>query len=101
MVYKALLWAEVVGLSYIKWYKFCNNVGRFREGIRGTLKRKNSKHEDWAEAQLLTLPVLIFLFTLPRCQVIFQWKPTKEKLENAKSAKEFSRGFLQNIFSNK
>ena len=29
------------------------------------------------------LSVLIFLFTLPRCQVIFQWKQTKGKLGNA------------------
>ena len=35
---------------------------------------------------MLTLSVLTFLFTLPRCQVIFQWKQTKEKLGNALSA---------------
>ena len=46
------------------------------------MKLVSSKHEDWASIQLLTLSVLIFLFTLPRCQVIFQWEQTKEKLGN-------------------
>ena len=46
----------------------------------------NPKHEDWASIQLLTLQVLNFLFTLLRCQVIFQWKQTKEKFKNALSA---------------
>ena len=49
----------------------------------GTLKLGNPKQEDWASIQLLTLSVLFFLVTLPRCQVIFQWKQTKEKLGNA------------------
>ena len=53
---------------------------------RGTLKLVNPKHEGWASIQLLTLQVLNFLFTLPRCQVIFQWNQTKEKLKNALSA---------------
>ena len=77
----------------------------------GTLKLVNPKHEDWASIQLLTLQVLNFLFTLPRCQVIFQWKQTKEKLKNALSASmnfrvdftwrmgnisQFPRGFCKN-----
>ena len=89
-------------ISYIKWYKFYKNnlsvVFRSKQG--GTLKLVNPKHEDWASIQLLTLSVLIFLFTLLRCQVVFQWKQTKEKLRNAECVKEFSRRFSQNIFSN-
>ena len=49
----------------------------------GTLKLGNPKQEDWASIHLLTLSVLFFLVTLPRCQVVFQWKQTKEKLGNA------------------
>ena len=50
------------------------------------LKRVNTKHEDWASVQLLTLSILIFLFTLSKYQVIYQWKQTKEKLRNTLSA---------------
>ena len=49
----------------------------------GTLKLVNPKHKDWTSIKLLTLLVS---FTLPRCQVILQWKQTKEKLGNALSA---------------
>ena len=52
----------------------------------GTLKLVNPKHEDWASIQLLSLSALTFVFTLPRCQIIFQWKQTKEKLGNALNA---------------
>ena len=93
MVYKVLLWTEVFWISYIKWYKFCNNnllvVLRSKQG--GTLKLMNPKHKDWASIQLLTFSVLIPMFTLPRCQVIFQWKQ-KEKLGNAKSMKSRQNG---------
>ena len=47
------------------------------------MKLVNPKHEDWAPIQLLTPSVSTFLFTLPRCQVVFQWKQTQEKLGNA------------------
>ena len=72
----------------MKWYKFYgNNLSVVLVSKqRGTLKLVNPKHKDWASIQLLTLQVLNFLFTLPRCQVIFQWKQTKEKLKNALSA---------------
>ena len=36
--------------------------------------------------QTATLSVLTSLVTLPRCQVLFQWKQTKEKLGNALGA---------------
>ena len=49
----------------------------------GTLKLVNPKHEDWASIQFLTLSLLTFLFTLSRCQVIFQGKQKEEKLLNA------------------
>ena len=87
MVYKALLWTDIFWISYIKWYKFYNHNlsvvlgSKQREGR--ALKLVNPKHEDWVSIQLVTLSVLTFLFILPRCQVIFQWKQTKEKLGNA------------------
>ena len=94
MVYKALLWTDVFWVSYIKWYKFYNNdlsavLGR-KQG--GTLKFVNPKHKDWALIHLLTLSVLTFLFTLPRCQAIFQWKQTKVR-KCLKCVKESSRRF--------
>ena len=52
----------------------------------GTLKLGNPKQENWASIQLLTLSVLTSLATLPRYQVISQWKQTKEKLGNALGA---------------
>ena len=55
-------------------------------GGRGALNIINAKNEDWVSIQLQTLLVLTFLFTLRKCQVIFQWKQTKERLGNALSA---------------
>ena len=55
----------------------------------GTLKFVNPKHENWVSVQLLNLSFLTYLFTLQRCQVIFQWKQTKEKLGNPLSAWSF------------
>ena len=63
----------------------------------GTLKLVNPKHKDWAWIQLLTLSVLTFLFTLPRCQVIFQRKQTKEKLGNVLKCMKGEIGELHNI----
>ena len=87
MVYKAL--QNVFWIWYIKWYKFCNNnlsVVLWSKQ-EGTLKLMNPKHD--ASIQLLILLVLTFLFTLPRCQVIFQWKFRK----CLKLVKEYSRRF--------
>ena len=94
MVYKALLWTDVFWISYIKWYKFYNKNLSVVLGSkqRGTLKLLNPKHEDWMSIELLTLSVLSFSFTLPRCQAIFQWKQTKVR-KCLKCAKEFSRRF--------
>ena len=67
---------EKMWISYKKWYKFYStnlSVAFLGSKQGGTLKLVNPKHEDWAS----------IFFTLPRCQVIFQWKQTKEKLENA------------------
>ena len=58
------------------------------------LKVVNPKHKDWASIQLQTLSVLTFLVTLPRCQVIFQGKQTKEKLGNALKYEKKKRGEL-------
>ena len=79
MVYKALLWTDIFRISYIKWYKFWNSSLLVILGSRqgGKLKLVN-----WASVQLLTL---LTLFTLPKCQVIFQWKQKKGKLGNALS----------------
>ena len=87
MVYKALLWTDVFWISYIKWCKFDNNNLSIVLGSKqgGTLKLVNPKHEDRASIQLLALSLLIFMFTLPRYQVISQWKWTKEKLGNTLS----------------
>ena len=62
--------------------------------LQQALKLVNPENDDWASIQLLTLSLLT-LFTLPICQVIFQWKQTKEKLGNKwlKYVKEFSRRF--------
>ena len=46
------------------------------------MKLLNPKHKQSESIQLLNLSALTFLFTLPRCQVIFQWKQRKEKLGN-------------------
>ena len=72
-------------IPYIKWYKFySNNLSVVLESKqRERLKLVNPKHEDWASIQLLILSPLTFLFTLRRCQVIFQWKQANEKLGNA------------------
>ena len=88
MVYKALLWTDAFWISYIKWYKFYNNNLSVVLGSKQgeTLKLVNPKHEVWVPIQLLTPSVLTFLFTLPRCQVIFQLKQAKENLGNALSA---------------
>ena len=101
MVYKALLITDIFRISYMKWYRFYNNnlsvLLECKQG--GTLKLKNPKHEDWASIPLLSLSVLTFL---SRCQVIFQWKQTKEKLRNAFSAWENFRvdltWWMENIF---
>ena len=83
MVYKALLWADTFWISYIDWYKFYNNnLSIVAQSTQGrTLKLVNPKL-----SQSDSLSVLTFLFTLPRYQVSFQWKQTKEKLGNALSA---------------
>ena len=90
MVYRVLLWTDVFSNIIHKMvrYKFYNNNLSvvLRSKQEGTLKLVNHKHEDWASIQLVTLSVLTFLFTLPRCQVIFQWEQTKEKLGNALNA---------------
>ena len=59
----------------------------------GDAETREPKHEDWASIKLLTLSDLTFLFTLPRCQVIFQWKQAKEKLGNTLSASRSFRVF--------
>ena len=66
MFFKALLWADIFWISYIKWYKFYNNNLSVVLGSKQgeTLKVVNPKHEDWASIQLLILSVLTFLFTL-------------------------------------
>ena len=88
MVYKALLWTDVFWISYIKLYKFYNNALSVVLGSKqgGTLKLVNPKHEDWVSVKLLNLLALTFLFTVARCQVIFQWKQAKGKLGNTLSA---------------
>ena len=102
---------DIFWISYTKWYRFYNNnlsvVLKCKQG--GTLKLKNPKHEDWASILLLSLSVLTFL---SRCQVILQWKQTKEKLRNAfnewqnfrvdltwwmENFFHFSRGFCRNF----
>ena len=79
MVYKALQRADVFWILYTKWHKFYRNKLSVTLGSKqgGTFKLMKCKHEDWASVQLLALSVLTFLFTLPRCQVIFQLKQTK------------------------
>ena len=104
MVYKALLWTDVFLISYIKWYKFYSNDLSVVLGSKqgGTLKLVNPKHENWASIQLLSLSVLTFLFSLPSCQVIFQWKQTNEKLGNAlKAWRNFHDTFWCGIISAK
>ena len=91
----------------IRWCKFCNNDLSFVLGSEQGQANIEAR-ECWnsqglsisSTADSLSLSDLIFLFTLPRCQVIFQWQLTEKKLGNAKCAKEFSCRFLQNIFSN-
>ena len=70
MVCKALLWADDFWISYIKWSKLCNN------NLSVVLGSKQ-------EGMLELVTILTFLFTLLRCQVVFQWKQTNEKLRNA------------------
>ena len=41
MVYKALAWTEVFWISYIKWYKVCNN------NLSGISVNKVNKGESW------------------------------------------------------
>ena len=116
MIYEAFLWTDVFLISYIKLYKFYNNnlfvILESQHG--GTLKfvnpntRTGRQYNCWLSLSLS----INFLFTLPRCQVIFQWKQTKEKLGNALSAWgnfcvdltwrmgnicQFSLGFLQEL----
>ena len=58
------------------------------------LKLVNSKHDDWASIKLLTFSVLTFLFTLPRCQVIFKMKTNKRKVRKCLNyVKKFPRRF--------
>ena len=84
MVYKALLVsADFFLISYIKRYKFYNR--RWNLWTPKTM----------IERQFNCWLSLLTLSTLPICQVIFQWKQTKEKLGNKwlKYVKEFSRRF--------
>ena len=88
MLYKALLRTEVFWITYIKWHKFyINNLSV----VLGSKQGDTLKNKDWAPIQLLTLSVLTLWFTLPRCQVIFQWKQTLKKLENTLSARKSFR----------
>ena len=83
IVYIALLWTDVFWILHINCYEFYNSslvVLGSKHG--GTLKLVN-----WSSVQLLTL--LTFLFILPRCQVIFQWKQNKKVRKYLKSVKTF------------
>ena len=86
-VYKALLGTDAFWISYIKWYKFYSNNSLAVLGSQKveTLKLGNPKHKDWGSVQLLIL-CLNFLGYFAECQVIFQWKQTKEKLGHALDA---------------
>ena len=64
------------------------------------LKLVNPKYDDWASVNLLTFSAWTLLFTLPRCQVIFQWKQAKEKLENVLSSWRNFRADLKNGYYN-
>ena len=100
MIYEAFLWTDVFLISYIKWYKFYNNnlfvILESQHG--GTLKfvnpntRTGRQYNCWLS---LSLSLSInFLFTLPRCQVIFQWKQNKGKVRKClKCVREFLRRF--------
>ena len=83
MVYKALPYRDIK-LSYIKCYKCWNNnlsvILLSKQG--GMLELVNPRYEDWVSIQLLALSVVTFLFTYPRCPVIFQCKQIKQKLGN-------------------
>ena len=85
MVYKAPLETEVFWILYQNCCKFYStNLLAFIGSKQGeTMKFVSPKRKDWMSIQLLTLSFLTFLCNLPRCQVIFQWKQIKEKLENA------------------
>ena len=88
MVYKALLWTDVFWIWYIKWCKFDNNnlsiVLGSKKGERWNSWTPNTRTERQFNCWL-SLSHSIFIFTLPRCQVISQWKQTEEKLGNTLS----------------
>ena len=48
---------------------------------KGGPQHPEPQHAEWASIQLLTLLLLTFLFTLPKCQVIFNKKKQKKSLE--------------------
>ena len=92
---KTLLWRDAFWISYIRLYRFYNNsssvVLRSKQGV--TLKLVNSKHEDWASVQLLTLS-LHFLDYFAEMSSYSTMKTNKQKARIClKCVKEFSRRF--------